>query len=202
MSGEDWSGSINSGLIGAVIAPFLLLLLVLAAKRPPRERDDWHYLPASAGMVLIGVLMLGGGAAFMFVFFLFGYQLAIGMGTVDDRGIDLLFALSLQPFAILMLQAPFHVFLVRVRFNAERVERLSPQGDVSWSWSEIARIAEHPIWGVRVHHRSGPKVLVWRIRRGFDAFLAEARGRNIPITISDGTDDFDGGGGLDGGGGD
>jgi len=154
---------ILSGLIGAVIAFFLLRAMLNGGKKKPIvDEAGWTHVSNTPMLIAMGIVFAVAGAACL--------VLAIaGILNVDSeqRGAMLLLGVSMTS---LMAFGTYGIFGVAAKFNTQGIlyRRFAKWRFIPWA--DITKVVDHSGWGTYLRSKSG-RLWIWKYRRGFSELL-------------------------------
>ena len=173
---------ILSGLVGAVIAFFLLRAVLNSGKKSPKVDDaGWTHVSNTPMLIAMGIVFVVIGTAC--------FALAIaGILNIDSdqRGAMLFLGASMT---LLMAFGTYGVFGVAAKFNTQGIlyRRFTTWHLVPWSG--VSAVVDHSMWGTYLRSTSG-RLWIWKYRRGFSELLMELCTRNISGANELATSDF------------
>lgn len=163
--------SIGSGLVGAVIAFFLLgALLRSGKKKPVVDEDGWTHLTNTPGIFLTGLACIP--------FFLLFFLLVLAPVAAPHNENSGWFFLIGAPMAAFMAFGIYVIFVVAAKFNPKGIEYRRFKQWHHIPWSHLTQVVDHSMWGTYLKSDIG-KLWIWKYRRGFAELLGKLCEHNI-----------------------
>ena len=162
---------IGSGLVGAVIAFFLLRVLLRSGKKGPKvDSQGWTHLTNTPGLIIVGVFFIPFGLLFFFM--------SLAPIVNPQKDISWFLLLLGVPLGALMAFGVYGVFVVAAKFNSEGIcyRRFGRWHMVPWE--QISEVVDHSMWGNYLKSSIG-RLWISKYRRGFSELLKELCARNI-----------------------
>lgn len=162
---------IVSGLIGSVLAVFLVGILLRSGKKPPKiDSEGWTHLTNTSGIILMGLLCIPFALAFSL--------LALTPIVSPENDSAVWFFLVGAPMAAFMGFAVYVILFVAARFRSEGLQYRRLWRWQQIEWSQLRGVVDHAMWGTYIKSDVG-RLWIWKYRRGFNELLMELCKHNI-----------------------